>query len=55
MKRLMTIKDAAAQLSLSHWSIRRFIRQGSLRSVRIGRRVLIEMSELDRLIEEGRQ
>jgi excisionase family DNA binding protein len=48
------VKEAAAALGISHWSIRKMIRQGRLRAVRIGRRVLIEPAELQRLIERGR-
>jgi excisionase family DNA binding protein len=48
------VKEAAASLGISHWSIRKLIRHGRLRAVRIGRRVLIEPSELHRLIERGR-
>jgi len=48
------VKDAAAALNISHWSIRKYIRQGRLRAVRIGRRVLIEPAELQRLIAQGR-
>jgi excisionase family DNA binding protein len=50
----MSVKDAAAALGLTHWGIRKFIRQGRLRAVRIGRRVLIEPSELQRLLALGR-
>jgi len=48
------INDAAAALNISHWSLRKYIRQGRLVAVRIGRRVLIEPAELARLIEQGR-
>ncbi|MEN6535756.1 MAG: helix-turn-helix domain-containing protein [Bryobacteraceae bacterium] len=48
------IKDAAALLGLSPWTIRRFIRLGKLASVRIGRRVLVEPAELEKLVEAGR-
>lgn len=48
------IKEAAASLGISPWTVRHFIRDGRLRAVRIGRRVLIEPSELERLIDAGR-
>lgn len=48
------VKEAAASLGISHWSIRKMIRQRRLRAVRIGRRILIEPAELQRLIERGR-
>jgi excisionase family DNA binding protein len=48
------ITDAAAALNISHWTVRKFIRQGRLTAVRIGRRVLIQPAELERLIEHGK-
>jgi excisionase family DNA binding protein len=51
---LVGIKDAAASLGLSHWTLRAWIREGRLAAVRMGRRVLIEPSELARLIEQAR-
>lgn len=50
----ISVKDAAAQLGLTHWTLRKYIRQGRIRAVRIGRRVLIQPSELERLIEQGK-
>jgi excisionase family DNA binding protein len=49
------VKEAARVLSISPWTIRRYITDGKLKPVRIGRRVLIEPSELQRLIEAGRK
>jgi excisionase family DNA binding protein len=48
------VKEAAAALGISHWSLRKYVRQGRLVAVRIGRRVLIQPAELERLIEQGR-
>ena len=48
------LKEAAASIGLSHWQLRKYIREGKLRAVRLGRRVLVEPAELQRLIEEGR-
>ena len=48
------VKEAAEAVGLSHWTIRKFIREGKLRSVRLGKRVLVEPSELERLVEQGR-
>ena len=50
----MSVKDAAAALGFSHWGIRKFVRQGRLRAVKIGRRILIELSELERFVAQGR-
>jgi excisionase family DNA binding protein len=50
----MGIRDAAARLGISHWVLRKYVREGRLRAVRIGRRVLLEAAEIQRLIERGR-
>ncbi len=49
------VKEAAEAVGLSHWTIRKFIREGKLRSIRLGKRVLVEPEELERLIEAGRK
>jgi excisionase family DNA binding protein len=51
---LWNVKEAGNALGLSPWTIRRYITIGKLRTVRLGRRVLIEPAECHRLIEEGR-
>ena len=51
---LQSIESAAKTLSLSPWTVRAYIRQGRIRPVRIGRRVLIEPGEIQRIVEEGR-
>jgi excisionase family DNA binding protein len=48
------LRDAAELTGLSHWTLRRYIRDGRLAAVRIGRRVLLEPASLQRLIEQGR-
>jgi excisionase family DNA binding protein len=48
------LSEAAKLTNLSHWTLRKYIRSGRLLAVRIGRRVLIEPAELERLIEQGR-
>jgi excisionase family DNA binding protein len=54
-KLVFDIREAAYALSLSPWTIRRYITDGKLKPIRIGRRVLIEPSELTRLVEAGRK
>jgi excisionase family DNA binding protein len=49
------VKEAAEAVGLSHWTIRKFIREGKLRSVRLGKRVLVEPEALQALIETGRK
>jgi excisionase family DNA binding protein len=48
------LREAAQGLGLSIWTLRRLIRVGKLRAVRLGRRVVVEPSELERLVSEGR-
>lgn len=54
-KLLWNVKEAGMALGLSPWTIRRYITDGKLRTVRLGRRVLVEPSECLRLVEEGRE
>jgi excisionase family DNA binding protein len=53
-KLVLSVNQAARALSMSPWTVRAYITAGKLRAVRIGRRVLIEPSELERLITAGR-
>ena len=52
---LLSVEAAARLLGLSPWTVRLYIRNGKINSVRIGRRVLVEPSELQRLIASGRK
>ena len=54
IEQLQNIESAAKALSLNPWTIRAYIRQGKIRPVRIGRRVLIEPGEIRRIIDLGR-
>jgi excisionase family DNA binding protein len=55
MKALKSIEQAAGLLGISPWTVRSYIRSGRLRSVRIGRRVLLAEHELERLVSEGQE
>jgi excisionase family DNA binding protein len=48
------LKEASETLGISHWTLRRYIREGKIRVVRIGRRVLLEPAELAKLVSYGR-
>jgi excisionase family DNA binding protein len=50
---LIGIEAAAARLSLSPWTLRRWISDRRITSVRIGTRRLIPVSEISRLISAG--
>jgi excisionase family DNA binding protein len=47
---LWDVEQAATALALSPWTIRSYIRQGKLRPVRVGRRVLFEPAECERFL-----
>lgn len=47
------VREAARLTSLSPYTIRRHIRKGALRAVRVGRRVLVPVGELQRLVGPG--
>lgn len=51
--RLMSIEDAAHLLAVSERHLRTLSRRGHLRLVALGRRRLVERSEVDRIIAEG--
>jgi excisionase family DNA binding protein len=54
-KLLWSVKEAGNALGISSWTIRRYLAEGKIRGIRIGRRVMLEPSECQRLIEAGRQ
>jgi excisionase family DNA binding protein len=55
MEGLLTIDRAAELLGISPWTVRKMLANKRLASVRFSRRVLIEPSEIRRLVEEGRE
>ena len=50
MQGLKNIDEVAGLLGISPWTVRAYIRDGKLVPVRIGRRVLMEETELERFI-----
>ncbi len=55
MEPLLTIDKAAELLGISPWTVRAYIRDEKLKPVHIGRRVLIEPSELRRFVDEAKK
>lgn len=51
---LYNVKEAAARLSISHWSVMAFIKAGKLHPIRLGRRVLLDDQELERFVAEAK-
>jgi excisionase family DNA binding protein len=51
VKRLYTLKESAVYLGRTVWAIRHLVWRGVLPCVRIGRRMQIDVQDLDSLIE----
>jgi len=51
--RLVSIKEAAAILAISPWTVRAWITQGKITSAKLGARRLIPESEINRLLAEA--
>ena len=54
-KRLFTLNEAGVYIGLSHWRVRSLIYSGQLAYVRLGRRILIDLKDLDALIDSKKQ
>ena len=50
----LTVAEVAEMLKLNQQTVRNWIDQGSLPALRVGRRVRIRRSDLERMLEEGR-
>jgi excisionase family DNA binding protein len=53
VKPLMTVKEAAAVLACSEAAIRKWISQGRLRRVKIGRLTRLRQSDIEALVGDG--
>ena len=49
------IKTAAQMLSLSPWTLRKWINQKKINATRLGSRVVLEKSVLDEILKRGRK
>src|SRR5919201_5951450 len=49
----LTVAEVADMLKLNQQTVRNWIDQGSLPAVRVGRRVRIKRSDLERVLDEG--
>jgi excisionase family DNA binding protein len=49
----LTVADVAELLKLNQQTVRNWIDAGSLPAIRVGRRVRIKRSDLDRILENG--
>ena len=53
MEKLFTATEAQARLRVSMPTIRSWIHQGKLPVVRLGRRVMVHESVLEKIVQEG--
>jgi excisionase family DNA binding protein len=53
MEPLLTVEQLAVMVKRSHWTLRRDVKAGLIRSVRIGRAIRIEAAEARRIMNEG--
>jgi len=51
--RLLTVKNFAIEAGLSIWTIRQWAYNGRISSAKLGARLMIPATELDRLIAEN--
>jgi excisionase family DNA binding protein len=49
----LTVAEVAEMLKLNQQTVRNWIDQGSLPALRVGRRVRIKRSDLERILDEG--
>lgn len=49
--RLYSLQDAATYLGISYWTVRDLINRQEMPAVRIGRRVMVDVTDLNRFIE----
>jgi excisionase family DNA binding protein len=47
------LQEAQEMTGISHFTFRRMVKQGKILAARVGRRVLIPVSELERLVKPG--
>lgn len=55
LAKLLSVEEAAEILNVSTWTVRERIGHGELKSVRVGRRVLIDPSDLDDFIQRHKE
>ena len=51
--KLLGVDKAEALYGLSRWTLRRWAYDGKIASVKMGRRLMIPVEELERLVAEG--
>ncbi len=54
LKRLVSQKEAAQYLGISYWMLRDLNFQGQIPYLKIGRRILIDLKDLEDYIQRGK-
>ena len=54
LKRLYTVLEAAMYLGRSTWSVRRLIWAGEIPAAKVGRRVHLDVKDMEALIERNK-
>ena len=49
-RKLLSVREAAALLGISHWRLRRWAKAGLVPAIKVGRRFLFRRPELDRWV-----
>lgn len=52
---LLTMDEAGEIIRRSYWTVRKYVTDGKIQGVRVGREVLIEPAELRRFIDKGKE
>ena len=47
------LQEAQEMTGVSHFTFRRMVKNGKIRAVRVGRRLLIPITELEKLVKPG--
>lgn len=50
-KRLFGVSEAGAYLGVSHWTVRELLNRGQIPYCRIGRKILLDLRDLDKFVE----
>ncbi len=50
---VVTTKEAAGLMKLSHYTISSWLSKGKLRRIKVGSRTLIAKSDLEKLLQDG--
>jgi excisionase family DNA binding protein len=55
LQRLLSVQEAGTVIGLGQWRIRALIYRGELPYVRLGRRILVDIRDIEALIEANKQ